>query len=88
MEDLSFLLKLSERAASCRALAQGPCSAALSRQFEAMAREYETSVDKIVHQIKDRVQRDGRAPSIEVRRASASNRESVLPRKEALALVG
>jgi hypothetical protein len=52
MEERSFLLKLSERAASCRALAQGPCSAALSRQFEAMAQEYETDVDKIVHQIK------------------------------------
>ena len=52
MSERSFLLKLSERAASCRALAQGPCSAALSRQFESIAREYETDVDKIVHQIK------------------------------------
>ncbi len=52
MNQQSLLLKLSERATSCRALAQGPCSSALSRQFEAMAREYETDLDKIVHQIK------------------------------------
>lgn len=52
MDRQSSLLKLSERATSCRALAQGPCSPALSRKFEAMAREYETDVDRIVHQMK------------------------------------